>query len=161
MTGVQTCALPICSFQDVVAYYERDAMSEQLDAAVARVSGNRSILNTQLNIGPVAGSGAPQLGQLLTKVGRGSGTTSGMITGVDGHSIMRYDGISRIIKNIVHISQTEGEVSCSGDSGSFWLEQQSKRVLALHFAGSNNPEYALAIDMPAIESALNIKVASS
>jgi hypothetical protein len=147
--------------RDTVAVVKRDAMKDGVDAAVAKIDGTRSIVNEQLEIGPVTGVVSPRLGMILTKSGRGSDITDGIVTGTEGQSAIYYGGFRRIIKNVVHIAQvnTGNKVSSPGDSGSWWLEKDSRRVIGLHFAGSDNPEYALAISMPEVLNALDVEIA--
>jgi endonuclease G len=47
-------------------------------------------------------------------------------------------------------------VSAAGDSGSLWLDESTMRVIGLHFAGSNQPERALALDIQPVLDALNV-----
>lgn len=146
------------TWRHTVAYLARDAMTDGIDAAVAEINGTRSISTDQFDLGPVTGVLDPGLDQLVCKSGRTSGLTHGIITGIAGVTKMRYGGFDRVIQHLVHIAQPEPgtEVSAPGDSGSCWLEQASKKAVALHFAGSNNPEYGLAIAMPQVLTALNV-----
>ena len=147
--------------KNTVAVVKRDAMKNGIDAAVAKINGIRSIINEQLEIGPVTGVASPRLGMNLTKSGRGSDITDGIITGAEGQSAIYYGGFRRIIKNVIHIAQinASNQVSAPGDSGSWWLEKDTRRAVGLHFAGSNNPEYALAISMPEVLNALDVEIA--
>lgn len=144
-----------------VANLARDAMKDNLDAAIARVNRKRRLVNKQFEMGPVRGVGNPKLGMVVEKSGRGSAVTRGIITGISGQSVLRYDGLERTIKHIVHIAPMNAgtEVSAPGDSGAWWIEETTRRVIGLHFAGANDPEYALAISMPEVLSALNVEVA--
>jgi endonuclease G len=51
-----------------------------------------------------------------------------------------------------------GEVSRPGDSGSWWLNTVTKEAIGLHFAGSDMPERALALNMPSVLDALNVEI---
>lgn len=142
-----------------VARFSRHAMDNLIDAAVAELEPNsRPLINDQLDIGPVKGLKTPQLGMRVTKSGRGSGITTGIITGVEGRQVMNYDGVQRVIRHVVHIAQDEegGSVSKGGDSGAWWLERETNHVVGLHFAGADDPEYGLAISMPPVLDALNV-----
>jgi endonuclease G len=57
---------------------------------------------------------------------------------------------------------TQGtEVSRGGDSGSWWLEDETNQAVALHFAGYDYPvETALAIAMPPVLAVLNVEIPS-
>jgi hypothetical protein len=63
---------------------------------------------------------------------------------------------------VVHLAAVNGgAISDGGDSGSWWLDQATKRVVALHFAG-NAPgyaDYALAISMSKVLDALKVDLA--
>ncbi len=50
------------NYTDTVASLERHAMDQDIDAAVARLTGNRGWINDQLEIGPVNGSRMPAVG---------------------------------------------------------------------------------------------------
>ncbi len=81
-----------------------------------------------------------------------------MIDGVEGEYPIEYGGFPRKIKHVYRIVPVTvtGEVSRGGDSGSWWLEEDTKKAVALHFAGYNNPETALAMAMPPVLEALNV-----
>ena len=74
---------------------------------------------------------------------------------------MTYSGVSRLIRNVMTIDPRDAlsQVSTGGDSGSFWLEEETMNVVGLHFAGSDRPERALAIDMQPILDALKVDMA--
>lgn len=147
--------------QQTVARLTRHAMDEGIDAAVATLDGARPWTNDQYGIGAVAGIATPALGMRLTKSGRGSGQTHGMIDGVDGEYSIRYGGLLRRIRHVCRIVPvTPGaEASRGGDSGSWWLDPGSLRAAALHFAGADDPESALAMAMPPVLDALGVDVA--
>jgi hypothetical protein len=144
-----------------IARLTRHAMNDGIDAAVAEISGSRAVINQQLGLGPVSGLTSPKLGLRVTKSGRASEVTEGIIDGVDGVVTIPYGNFNRIVRHVVHIAQTPegGNVSSPGDSGSWWLEKETKKAVALHFAGDNDPEYGLAISMPQVLDALNVDIA--
>ena len=45
-----------------------------------------------------------------------------------------------------------------GDSGAWWLEENSLRAVGLHCAGNRNPSWGLALSMPEVLDALNVDV---
>jgi hypothetical protein len=147
--------------EHTVARLRHHAMNQNMDAAVAELTGTRRLTNDQLGLAPVTGVRAPELGMRVTKSGCGSGVTAGIITGIGGQRVEYYDGIPRVIRHNVHIAQAPagGEVSRKGDSGSWWLEEETCRAVGLHFAGSDSPtEYGVAIAMPQVLDALNVRV---
>lgn len=135
-------------------------MDQFLDAAVAKLSGSRPLVNEQLDIGLVKGVTTPLLGMSVTKSGRRSQVTSGVITGIEGRRAYYYGGVQRVIRHIIHIAQSPagGKLSSAGDSGSWWLEEETHQATGLHFAGSDFPEYALAIAMPPVLEALHVDI---
>lgn len=146
---------------DVVATYARHAMYRNLDAAVAALNEKRSLSNAQMGIArPVTGALPPELDMSVEKSGRTSRVTFGRVTGVFGIQRMRYDGVERILRDVIAIDPlNQGqEVSSPGDSGSWWLESSSKRAVGLHFAGTNQPERALALDMQEVLKALDVEI---
>jgi endonuclease G len=73
---------------------------------------------------------------------------------------IRYDGLNRVIRQVITIEPLNGfaEVSRPGDSGAWWMDTATRQVIGLHFAGSNFPERALAMDMQPVLNALNVTV---
>ena len=146
------------NYTDTVATLERHAMGQGIDAAVARLTGDRGWINDQLEIGPVNGSKAPTVGMKVTKSGRMTKVTHGFIDGIMGEYPIRYAGFTTSIRFVFRIVPLPGldQVSNKGDSGSFWLDEEGHRAVGLHFAGYDFPETALAISMPEVLSALNV-----
>jgi hypothetical protein len=147
-------------FEHTIAYLERHVMNQGIDAAVATLTDARPWLNDQLDVGSISGVTAPTLGMRVIKSGRGSGVTNGVIDGVEGEYPIRYGGLLRKIKyvqRIVPVTATD-QVSREGDSGSWWLKEDTHQAVALHFAGFDEPETALAIAMPQVLEALNVDV---
>lgn len=146
-------------YADTVARLVRNAMSHDLDAAVAELTGSRHLLNEQLSIGPVTGTTSPRPGMIVVKYGRTTRRTEGRITGIDGVAPMPYGHVRRTIRNVLTIvPRFGGEVSAGGDSGSWWIEQATGRAVGLHFAGGNYPERALAMEMQRVIDALNVNI---
>lgn len=149
--------------RETIATFERDAMLQGIDAAVAKLNGARQWINNQLDLGSVSGVSAPALGMQVVKSGRGSDMTYGVIDGVEGEYPIRYGGLLRKIKYVQRIvPQVDGQqASTGGDSGSWWLEQSTNRAVALHFAGFDEPETALAISMPQVLDTLNVDITTT
>lgn len=150
-------------FEDSVARYTRSAMiSHHLDAAVAELTDDRRLSTEQFEIGRVTGVGQMKLDLPVIKSGRQTGITLGRVTSViPGIAKIPYGGIMRLVHNAMRIDPRAGygEVSAGGDSGSWWLDSQTKNVVGLHFAGCNQPEeYALAMDMQTVLDALEVDV---
>lgn len=144
---------------DTVAKLSRHAMDVNLDAAVAELTGTRQLVNNQFGLDPVKGASWAQLGMEVIKSGRKTGITYGRVTGVEGTIKMTYSGVQRLIRNVITITPRLGtQVSAGGDSGSFWLEEKTMQAVGLHFAGSDHPERALAMDMRPVLDALKVDI---
>ncbi|HSL42178.1 MAG TPA: hypothetical protein VK897_02025, partial [Anaerolineales bacterium] len=147
------------TFANASACLTRDAMGDNLDAAVATLTGRRRLLNEQFGLGPVTSATDAQLGAEVVKSGRSSYITYGRIVEVNSVARMRYGYLERIIRDVIIIDPLNGgEVSRPGDSGSWWLSWRTKQAVGLHFAGSDLPERALAINMPSVLDALNVEI---
>jgi hypothetical protein len=148
------------NYSDTVATLERHAMDQDIDAAVARLTGDRGWINDQLEIGPVNGSQAPAVGMNVTKSGRMTSVTHGFIDGILGEYPIRYAGFTTSIRHVFRIVPrlAEDQVSNKGDSGSWWLDEAGHNAVGLHFAGYDDPETALAISMPEVLAALKVRL---
>ena len=145
---------------NAVARLTRDAMAVNLDAAVATLTGSRPLTGEQLGVGTVTGAGSGQLGLQVVKSGRKSRITYGRIVEIDSTARIRYGYLERIIRNVMSIEPLNGgEISMPGDSGSWWLNAETSEAIGLHFAGTNLPERALALDMPLVLDALGVDIA--
>jgi len=144
--------------QHAVARLTRHSMNVGIDAAVAELTDERDTTNYQFELGSITGLGEPLEHMRVKKSGRQSKVTRGIITGVRGVRAIPYGGIKRVIQHVIHIAKVpdSDQVSAPGDSGSWWLEEDTNKVVGLHFAGSNVPEYGLAISMANVLDALNV-----
>jgi hypothetical protein len=145
---------------DTVATLSRHAMSSNLDAAVARLTGSRKWINDQLDLWPVKGVGRAELGMQVAKSGRRTNITYGLVSGIEGTVRMNYKGVDRLINHVVTIEPRPPfrEVSSGGDSGSLWCQESTRNAVGLHFAGSDEPERALAMDLQPVLDALKVEL---
>jgi endonuclease G len=147
------------TYMNAFAFLTRDAMAHNLDAAVATLTGQRQLINEQLELGPVRGVGNWQLGLPVVKSGRGSRITYGRIVEIESTARIRYGYLERIIRDVMIIDPLNGgEVSKPGDSGSWWLNATTRAAVGLHFAGSDMPERALALNMQSVLNALGVEI---
>lgn len=137
----------------------RHSISTHLDAAVARICDPYNFQGRQLSI-PVTGVATPRLGMQVIKSGAGTGITSGIITGILGYSIQSYNGMKWIIGPSIHISSEaiDLKLCSSGDSGAWWLDQFTRQAIGLHFAGSTDSNYGLALPMLDVLNALDVRI---
>jgi len=151
---------PAAPNRGAVAEFTRNAISRGLDAAVSGLARDRRLLNEQCGIGAVTGVALPQLGMSVVKAGAGTGVTTGVITGILGYSMQRYANRQQLIGPFVCITpENPAEKICApGDSGAWWLESATRRAVALHFAGGDQPNFALAFSMPEVLEALDVEI---
>jgi endonuclease G len=147
-------------WSDHIAYFSRSAMNQNIDAAVAQLNGRRKISNNQKYCGTVVSVNVPALGSVVIKSGASSLGTTGRIVGIYGRYKYDYFGFNTIMESVFSIMPLDGidKLSSGGDSGSWWIEKESHKAVGLHFAGSDDPEYALAISMPVVLDALNVDI---
>lgn len=146
----------------VVARYAREAMMQSLDAAVASLVPGIEFENYQIGLGPVTGLDEPRLDEPVTKSGRTTGVTSGMIDGFAGQGrLANYGGYPVVIRDVWHIGAGGKTTSERGDSGSWWLNERTRRVVGLHFAGYHgwDADYALMMTMSSVLEALRVDLA--
>jgi hypothetical protein len=135
-------------------------MSQNIDAAVARLNGRRGIINDQFEFGPIRGVTRPTVGMKVVKSGRRTGITHGEIVGVGGATKMQYQFREAVIQNVVTIESREisSEYSLGGDSGSIVINEETQEAIGLHFAGNSFFDTGLAIDIRYVLSALNVDI---
>lgn len=131
------------------------------DAALARITGERSVLDTTLEGNRIADVAAPQLGMLVWKSGRTTGRTVGFVDGLMMITQLNYGAagvrqMEQVFRIVPRPGSPPGEVSLGGDSGSIWVDEASGKAVGLHFAGElgDAPEYALAHDINPLMSQL-------
>lgn len=123
-----------------------------LDCAVATLNNSRQISTTIMDFpGGIKGVIDPVIGMRVTKSGRTTGTTRGMVEGVSTNEF-----------TVVPIPGQWQELSMSGDSGSIWLEEVSHAGVGLHYGGeiSTAPadERAWAKRITRVAKTLNINL---
>jgi hypothetical protein len=143
---------------DIVARLYRTALTDQVDAAIARLTGDRFLLKEILGFGSVTDLGIPQLGMQVRKSGRTTGLTTGKIVDISATvGINGYPDGAHTFHNQIQISDGN-QVSRPGDSGSLWIDD-SNRAIALNFAGSVDGTLGTANPFSAVLQALNIDLA--
>jgi hypothetical protein len=134
------------SFVRIYFHTRQQARLNRVDAAIARPLAPRLVRPEILEVGPVAGVAAGELGQAIQKSGRTTGLTRGQITQIEVTADVEYGGgqVARFTDQLL-----SDIPSGPGDSGSAVLDEQ-RRVVGLLFAGSdtvtliNRIEYVLA-----------------
>ncbi|MCP4360844.1 MAG: hypothetical protein GY796_22785 [Chloroflexi bacterium] len=147
---------------DKIAEVTRSVLGP-FDAAVARITGERPILDTTLEGDKIEDTIAPRLGMMVWKSGRTTGRTEGFIDGMMMSTQINYGAagvrrLEQVVRVIPRPGSPPGEVSLGGDSGSVWVDEESGKAIGLHFAGEigNAPEHALANDINAVVNRLSL-----
>lgn len=134
------------------------------DAAVARLNGSRIVKNTTVEGRVIDDSTSPRLGMMVWKSGRSTGFTEGFIDGVSMMVPLNYreagvHTLERVFRIVPRPGAPPTEISSGGDSGSTWVDEESGKVVGLHFAGEvgDSPEHALAHDISPVIETLKIR----
>ncbi|GII95507.1 hypothetical protein Ssi02_57380 [Sinosporangium siamense] len=135
-----------------------DRWDETLDCAVCILNGSRASSTGIFDYpGGATGMAAPVIGTPVTKSGRTTQTTFGIIDGVSFTDFTIVPDPARPAVN--------GEISSGGDSGSIWLRRSDSAAVGLHFAGESDPrpaaERAWAKHMTAVAASLRITLVST
>lgn len=106
-----------------------------VDAAVARAAKEEFVAPIVEHIGPVVGIRDLDLGDQVTKVGRTTDQTTGVVEAIDGSTQVSY-GDTKVAEfaEQVFIRADSGEFSAGGDSGSVILTEDNY-LSGLLFAG--------------------------
>ncbi len=119
----------------LVDYIPLDFSGEnELDAAIARPLSEELVTPEILEIGEPRGKAEPELSAEVVKSGRTTGLTRGEIGVVEATIDVLY-GLKRV-RFVGQCVVTTPKFSAGGDSGSVVLYPESKKVVGLLFAGS-------------------------
>lgn len=151
---------------DTIATLERMMLDSQGDAAIAILNGQRKLSEEiyETNV-KLAGVRLPKVGELLTKSGRTTGVTVGVVKGF-GSVVIGYEVGRKEINGFYIIPRQANnpnneEISSGGDSGSIWYGNDRQGV-GLHFAGESDArpeeEHAIACLLPKVFERLNISL---
>lgn len=119
-----------------------------LDCAAFKIDSSVAIANEILGIGPLGRSRDPQIGDQVSKSGRSTGVTEGMVVNVSG-DIVTIE-LRANFPNAYDVSE-------GGDSGAIWCDIFTRAPLALHTSGSSGGfSIARAVRLSAVFAALNL-----
>jgi hypothetical protein len=138
------------NINDIIGLVTR--WDQRLDCALCSLNSSRLLSRSIIEI-PAFPPGVrePLLGMKVTKSGRTTGITHGIVEGVSTDEFTIIP-----IKKLYH----EEEISAPGDSGSIWLDMEDYCAIGLHYAGEKDPapenERAWAKKLTLITAALQI-----
>jgi hypothetical protein len=118
----------------------------QRDVAAARLDGTAPTLGRVLGLGPLAAPEIPAAGMRVIKSGYATGVTEGVVSSVVGDrvEIRRRPGYPSMY-----------ELSDFGDSGALWINDLTRRPVAMHMAESPGAT-AIATSLIPLLSALSL-----
>jgi endonuclease G len=159
--------------QNAIGKLLRSHLGVAGDCAICSVESrntNPEILGLKAEVRRVAKA---ELGDRVTKSGRTTGVTFGVVTRVETVTRMNYDGRTEQIGGFEigvdpKRKPKDGEISKGGDSGAVWLATDNKGkatgiMLGLHFAGDaddSDAEFALACNAHSVFEKLEIAALS-
>jgi hypothetical protein len=146
---------------DVVGALQRASLGGQVDCAVASHSA-RGYSCSIVDIGDVSGTSAATVGMAVRKRGRTTGLTYGTIDTVDLSVNIDYcNGLGSVtLTNQIGIDVDPAQSTMfgdHGDSGSVVVEN-SRKVVGLYFAGSEDGTYGVANPIQSVLTALNVSM---
>ena len=144
---------------DAIARLRRTYLGRKGDAAIAALNDARVAHTTQFGSGAdIRRTRRAMVGDRVTKSGRTTGVTEGMVEGVGRFKInypageQHIDGFKVRLENAANPENRE--ITFRGDSGSLWYDANTQEGLGLHFAGEDDTapaaEYALACHLDAV-----------
>jgi len=151
----------------LVARLAKWRLNKDMDAAVAKLTGDRYYVRDIIGLHPVSGMEGAQLGMNVVKSGRTTGNTEGIVDGVSLSTSINYGGSTGTVafRDMMHIvprppwPSVDYEVSAGGDSGSVWINEGTGKAIGLHFAGetdaSPTAENAIACPIIPVADALD------
>jgi hypothetical protein len=140
----------------IVARLHRWALTDEVDAAVAHLSGHRLCSEEILGLGRTNTYGVAEIGMRVRKSGRTTGVTYGQVDDQSADITVDYGdmGGERIFHEQIVIGGTS-PISEKGDSGSVWIDDDN-RIIGLLFSGSKEGDSAIANPILAVIEALDI-----
>jgi hypothetical protein len=151
----------------LVARLAKWRLNKDMDAAIAKLTGDRDYVRDIIGLNPVSGMEQAQLGMNVVKSGRTTGNTEGIVDGVSLSTSINYGGSTGTVafRDMIHIvprppwPSVDYEVSAGGDSGSAWINEDTGKAIGLHFAGetdaSPTAENAIACPIIPVAEALD------
>jgi hypothetical protein len=118
------------NINDIIGFV--DHWDQKLDCALCALNSSRRLSRAIIAIPATpVGINEPLLGMKVTKSGRTTGKTYGVIEGVSADEFT--------IIPIKELQRPEDEISAPGDSGSIWLDIEANYAIGLHYAGEKDP----------------------
>jgi hypothetical protein len=161
-----------CACGEIADTVDGRFRTNDMDAAIALLDGQASdaipeyaFINEILDIGLLAGSATPVVGETVWKRGRTTGLTKGQISDDNAVTATPYEFYSGLAVN--RTSQWEitpipagTDFFLKGDSGSVSVNEHNQAVL-LNYAYAQSTQRAYANNIESVESVLDISILDS
>lgn len=126
----------VATLAEISPFDSSGNLVNRVDAALAEIAADRlDSINLSIHkaLTPLR-SIKPKRGMKITKAGRTTGKTAGEIIDVNFRFVIKYPGVGKVgyIDQVLCSRYTE-----PGDSGSIVVDQESGKIVGLHFAGAN------------------------
>jgi hypothetical protein len=138
---------------DTIALLERFAHTDRVDAAVAKVNGQRFLLDPIPGIGLIRDIGVATLGMRVRKSGRTTGVTIGIVDDVSAD--VEVSGLP-FVDQISVVPDNGDIIVAGGDSGSLVVDEQNLAV-GLLFGGRTDGLQLIANQIQDVIDALHIR----
>ncbi len=120
-------------------------LKQGCDAAIAILSAGVSHDDAIADIGVrISGLEEPRLGLAVIKSGAASGVTHALIDGIEGMYELDFGSYGdqkhwmNGFRLVPDTRQEQRAISAGGDSGAVWINPETRRAVALHFAGNDD-----------------------
>ena len=137
-------------------FHPGSAGATGIDAAVARIPAEVPINFTIEDYGAITGLASAALGETISKVGRTTNQTFGVVTNLSTTIALAFDFGNKTFFNQVEVTVTSPstEIAASGDSGAVWVNSSGK-VVAVHMAANSAGTIAYANPIHAVRDRLS------
>lgn len=137
------------SSPDPVARMTGGRADPELDIAAAEVLPGIATTADILTLGELREAREPAVGMRVVKSGVSTGVTEGRISGVAG---------DRVEIELLPGFPPKYQLSFVSDSGSVWVDRETRAGVALHFAGNNTgAERAFGVPFPKLLEVLGLR----
>jgi hypothetical protein len=112
------------------------SLTNRVDGSIATLNAGVRFSHEILGIGPIRGSGLATMGMPIVKYGQTSGLTTGTVTQDNEPPFTRTDGATFVGQIRVAPVAPSTTMSEGGDSGSVYVDANTRRIVGLNHAGS-------------------------
>jgi hypothetical protein len=130
-----TCDCACCTCCDFGRVVDSQ-ITNQVDAAIAKLNNGVRFTHEIVTIGPIRGAGVAVMGTPVVKHGATTNFTRGVVTNPAFNPPTRSDGNTFITQIRIAPVPPFTDMSDGGDSGSVYVNDNTRQVVGLHHSGS-------------------------